>query len=226
MNFHEILTKKYAGLPGWAWLLVGVAGVGIGYYFIHKQSSSTASAPATLTAASTPDLTTANTTSGTVGNNGTINNPFPETSVNGNQVPIIPPGYQAIYDNNGNIVGYEPIPPSNTSTPGNNGSGNAGSGSSLLRYIVTKAGASLETTPHDIGGGKNLLSLPSGAQLMYVSGPIPDPKGGSKQYYQVSYQGQTGWVGSDAIKQDISTGGGTTPPTTGLVPQSLSVSQR
>ena len=127
----ELLTKKYAGLPGWAWLLIGVAGVGAGYLLIRWQSkkSNTASA---LTTQNSADLTTGNASgsetnpaSGQVGANGIIDNPFPETNVNGQNVPIIPPGYQAVYDSNGNIVGWEPItvnptpapPPTPTGTP-------------------------------------------------------------------------------------------------------------
>lgn len=227
----ELLTKKYAGLPGWAWLIVGAAGIGLGVFFIRKQSSTTGT-PSDLTAQSTPDLTTADTTSdatgtvGSVGGNGVINNPFPETNINGNQVPIIPAGYQAIYDNSGNIVGYEPTPPNNTSTPGNSGSGNSGSGSGIISYVTTKAGASLETTPHDIGGGKNILTLPLGAILTYVSGPIPDPTGAKKDYYLVSYGGKIGWVGSDAVIKQ-STGNPTlSGPFAANTPQSLTPSKR
>jgi len=118
----EFLTKKYAGLPGWAWLLIGAAGIGAGVLLIRWQQGKTGAA--SLTATTTPDLTTGNQSgdesnpaTGTVGSNGVIDNPFPETNVNGQQVPIIPPGYQAVYDQNGNIVGYEPIPPTSTPIP-------------------------------------------------------------------------------------------------------------
>lgn len=114
----ELLTKKYAGLPGWAWLAIGVAGVGAGILLIrYQQSKNAASTPAALTATTSPDLTTGNASgnetnseTGSVGGNGIINNPFPETNVNGQAIPIIPPGYQAVYDENGNIIGFEPIP--------------------------------------------------------------------------------------------------------------------
>lgn len=113
----ELLTKKYAGLPGWAWLLIGVAGVGAGYLLIRWQQSKSSSTPSALTTQNSADLTTGNASgnetnsaTGTVGDNGVIDNPFPETNVNGQQVPIVPPGYQAVYDSNGNIIGWEPIP--------------------------------------------------------------------------------------------------------------------
>lgn len=111
----ELLTKKYAGLPGWAWLLIGVAGVGAGYLLIRWQQKKSAT-PSALTTSNSADLTTGNASgnetnpaTGTVGSNGVIDNPFPETTVNGQTVPIVPPGYQAVYDSNGNIVGWSPI---------------------------------------------------------------------------------------------------------------------
>lgn len=222
MKIQELLTKKYAGLPGWSWLIIGAAGIGLGVFLMRRKTSTTA--PADLTAQSTPDLTTGNepgaqsNEAGTIGDGGTINNPFPETNVNGSQVPIIPPGYQAIYDNNGNIIGFEPIPPSNTSTGGSTGSGNSGSGSSIITYITTRGGASLETTPHDIDGGKNILSLPLGAILTYISGPVADPLGQGKQYYLVSYNGKTGYVGSDVIQRQEPGPGRSGPPIAPLSP--------
>lgn len=124
----ELLTKKYAGLPGWAWLLIGAAGIGAGYLLIRWQQKKSGSSA--LTTSNSADLTTGNASgnesnpaTGTVGSNGVIDNPFPETSVNGQQVPIVPPGYQAVYDSNGNIVGWAPIPanptPSQPTTGGN-----------------------------------------------------------------------------------------------------------
>lgn len=119
----EFLTKKVGGLPVWAWALIGVAGVGAGYLLIRYQQkkSNTTSA---LTAQNSADLTTGNASgnetnpsTGQVGSNGIIDNPFPETNVNGQNVPIIPPGYQAVYDSNGNIVGWEPITVNPTPAP-------------------------------------------------------------------------------------------------------------
>jgi len=117
----EFLAKKFGGLPVWAWALIGAAGIGAGYLLIRWQGKKT---PASLTPANSADLTTGNASgnetnsaTGTVGANGVIDNPFPESNVNGQQIPIVPPGYQAVYDPNGNIVGWEPIPTNPTPTP-------------------------------------------------------------------------------------------------------------
>lgn len=145
----ELLTKTYAGLPGWAWLLIGAAGIGAGIILIRFQQKGGAT-PAALTTQSTPDLTTGNASGaesnpqqGAIGSNGIVNNPFPEATVNGQQVPVIPPGYQAIFDENGNIIGFEPItlpinpPPSggggSSNPPGSTFKGPTG----VLHYVAT-----------------------------------------------------------------------------------------
>lgn len=144
----ELLTKTYAGLPVWAWLLIGAAGVGAGIILIKWQQKGS-STPAALTAQSTPDLTTGNAagqesnpSQGAVGNNGVINNPFPEATVNGQQVPIIPPGYQAVFDENGNIIGFEPItlpinPPSGGGGSGNPPGSTFRGPTGVLHYVST-----------------------------------------------------------------------------------------
>lgn len=118
----SFLTKKLAGLPVWAWALIGLAGVGLGYYLVKKYSASSTGTPASLQTQSSPDLSTANTDAstvdtGTVGNNGIISNPFPETSVNGQTIPVLPSGYQYLYDSTGNVIGIEPIPASANPSP-------------------------------------------------------------------------------------------------------------
>lgn len=121
----EFLTKKFGGLPVWAWALIGVAGVGAGYLLIKWQQGKS-NTPSALTANSTPSLTTGNASGnetnsamGTVGSNGVIDNPFPESNVNGQQIPVIPPGYQAVFDGNGNIIGWGPTPTNPTPTQPN-----------------------------------------------------------------------------------------------------------
>ena len=160
----EFLTKKFGGLPAWSWLLIGVAGIGAGYLLIRWQNSKTNAATAGLTANTTPDLTTGNTSgtetnsaTGTVDSNGVIDNPFPETNVNGSQIPIIPPGYQAVYDQNGNIVGFEPIPTTPTPTPTPTpGSGLQG----IIRAKTTSGGAATYDKSHN---GVPIRSTPGGA---------------------------------------------------------------
>ena len=175
----ELLTKKFAGLPGWAWLLIGVAGVGAGYLLIRYQSSKS-STPNNLTATTTPDLTTGNASgtetnsaTGTVGSNGVIDNPFPETNVGGNQVPIIPPGYQGVYDQNGTLVGFEPIPTTPTPTPTPTPTGIL---QGIIRAKSTSGGAANYDKSHS---GVPIHSSPGGSQTgtatygstVHITGP-------------------------------------------------------
>lgn len=229
----ELLTKKYAGLPGWAWLLIGVAGIGAGVLLIRYQKSKTPTTAAGLTPATTPDLTTGNAsgtesnpTTGEVGSNGIIDNPFPETNVGGNQIPIIPPGYQAIYDQNGNIIGFEPIPTPPTSTPPTPTPGLEGiiRSSTGQGYDKTNPeGIPFRTSP----GGAESSKVPFGATVQItgkaISGP-PNAKGGSTQWYPASYSGQTGFISSADFLNIFqgATGGTGTTPLSPIVPLSAS----
>lgn len=182
----ELLTKKYAGLPGWAWLIIGVAGVGAGIFLIRwQQSKSAAGTTAALTASTSPDLTTGNASgtetnseTGAIGQNGIINNPFPETSVNGQQVPIIPPGYQAVYDEQGNIIGFEPIttvPTSHPPTPPTSGppaspvhpNGSTYTGSTGVLHYVAVGGESLSqiASKFRTGTWNSIYAIPDNQKL-------------------------------------------------------------
>lgn len=165
-KFHELLTKKLAGLPIWAWGLIGIAGVGAGYLVIRYQKKQQAATAATSSTATDPGSSVQNAlsqpstgyTDSTLvpytGGSTDSTNPgasyFPETSVNGQTVPVIPAGYQAIYDAAGAIVGYEPIPPTAPTGTGGivppsqiNGTGSNSPGSTfkgptgVLHYVAT-----------------------------------------------------------------------------------------
>lgn len=98
-------------------LFVAVAGIG---YYEYAKSKNTAAGVANSTggAAGTTDTT------------GAAGGYFPSTNVNGNNIPIIPPGYSAIFDSLGNLIGYQQNPtqtpsptPNPTPTPNPNPNG-------------------------------------------------------------------------------------------------------
>lgn len=65
MKLKELLTKKYAGLPGWGWLLIAGGGVVAGLYLYNRAKTQKAATSTTATDASTQqpvDLTQAGTT--------------------------------------------------------------------------------------------------------------------------------------------------------------------
>ena len=111
-----LLTKKVADLPVWAWGLIGVAGVGVGY-FIIKKSSAAATAAQGIPAAPT-DTTGGALTSpiGDVGSQvGTGTSAPSNPEINSYGAPTLSPGigWTPIYDGNGNLVGWNapPQPP-------------------------------------------------------------------------------------------------------------------
>ena len=86
-----------------------------------------------------------------------------------------------------------------TTTPPTTGStGSTGStettGPTLLKMI---ASGPLATTPGGTNNhGQNILTLPVGATLTQIAGPTSF---NGNQYYQVSYNGQTGWVNAKNV---------------------------
>jgi hypothetical protein len=78
-------------------------------------------------------------------------------------------------------------------------------------YTTIKVG-SLESSPRNVNG-HTLSTIPKGASVQLLNGPpIPDPAGGSKHYYPVSYNGQSGYVGSDVINVGAGSTGPDRPP--------------
>lgn len=202
----EFFLKKFGDLPVWAWGLIAAGGIGAGILLIRWQKGTPATA-ANLTAQSSPgDLTTGNTgaetnsASNTVGDNGIINNPFPETNVNGQQIPILPPGYQPVTDGSGNIIGYAPTSTSTGTTP--SGGFTATARTIRSKTPVDSASSSRKSVPFlSSPGGKALGSIPFGASVQQtaavLSGPINTSANGnysSSQWYPVTYNGQSGFV--------------------------------
>jgi hypothetical protein len=163
------LNQSTAGLPNWAWLAVVGAGIAAALFLPKILGGKSQGANAP--------------TSGT----GTT----PDTSGLGLAVdpttglPYAVEGLQS----SGGLAGTQTTPaPPTTTTPA----------PANPTFTTVKSGA-LETAPRDVHG-KTLTMVPSGANVQLLSGPpIPDPAGGSKLYYPVSYNGQSGYVGSDVI---------------------------
>lgn len=117
----NFITKKLAGLPVWAWGLVGIAGVGIGYFIIHGKSSGI---PTGTQSSDTSSGTVQADNTGLPPSNMPVGpgDPFMSVPVGSGTVPVLPNGYQPIYDGNGNLTGYQAPPPppvaSNPNPPG------------------------------------------------------------------------------------------------------------
>lgn len=219
----EFFLKKFGGLPVWAWALIGAGGIGAGILLIRwQQSKGTPASDTTLTSQSTPDLTTGNTgqetaAANTVGDNGIINNPFPETNVNGSQVPVVPPGYTPVYDNNGNIVGWAPTSANSSNTGSSTGTGFTATTIMIRgKTPVDPVDGKQTSVPFwSSPGGSKMGSIPFGSAIQQIaaiiSGPVNKSASGayqSSQWYPVSYGGQTGYVSA------IDVGGSGTGSTT------------
>ncbi len=144
----NFLMHKAGGLPIWAWGLIGIAGVGIGYYFITRNSS----AIPTGTQASNTSAGTVSADPGSASlqpsNAGGPNNPFPEIPVGNGSVPVLPNGYTPIYDNNGNLVGFEPPAPPPSVTPP---ASQIFLGPTGVKHYVVQAGDSLSSIAAKFG---------------------------------------------------------------------------
>lgn len=101
--------------PVWGWLLIGVAGVGVGYFIIKRQQG----IPTGTQASDTTAGTVAADSTGLQPSNGVVGpgDPFPQVPVGQGTVPVIPPGYHGVYDSNGNLVAWEPDQPTPPTSP-------------------------------------------------------------------------------------------------------------
>lgn len=155
----NLFTKKLAGLPVWAWGLVGIAGVGVGYFVIHKSSSGiptgTQASDTSAGAVQADPYPQALQPSAPVG----PGNPFMSVPVGSGTVPVLPNGYNPLYDTNGNLTGYQaPAPPPAATNP--NPPGSPGTpllqhgqwGSTPMQFGQTKA---VNGVTYTIGPGGN-----------------------------------------------------------------------
>jgi len=130
---------------------------------------------------------------------------FSEVGVNGEQVPIIPAGMTPIYDSNGNLVGFQepgqqttqspsPAPPP-VPTPGPSPVPTPGPGP-VSKSMKTIASGAIASVPGGTNvGGKNIGTVPAGADVTVLQGPqAVTIKGVVNHYYQIAYKGITGWV--------------------------------
>ncbi len=130
----SILEKTTAGLPNWAWGLVIVAGMGVGYLFVRSKNAQTSTNQTTATAA--PITDTGGTSQAPLGGGGDQVNPvLTVPGGSSGSVPILPPGYTPIYDNQGNLIGWEPpVTPPTQTAPG--GSGGTSSGGTFVNPLI------------------------------------------------------------------------------------------
>lgn len=113
----NFLMKKIADVPVWGWGIIGIAGIGVGYFIIHRSK------PAIPTGTQASDPTAGNvlpdqTPAALQPTNNPVGpgDPFMSVPTGNGTVPVLPNGYNPIYDANGNLTGYQapPAPPSAT----------------------------------------------------------------------------------------------------------------
>lgn len=134
----NFLTKKIADLPVWAWGLVGIAGVGVGYLVITRGKSAIPTgtqASDTTSGNVLPDQTGITPSNAPVG----PGDPFMSVPVGQGTVPVLPNGYTQILDSNGNLTGYQaPPPPPSVTPPTSNGGTHTPN--PLIPYSMTWSG--------------------------------------------------------------------------------------
>lgn len=177
-----VLGQSTAGLPNWAWIVV--VGAGIAAAIILPKIFGGGSS---------------NTTSGTTSTGGTSDSSGLGLAVD--PTSGLPYAVEGLVPS-GATAGMSSTTTSPNTVPATN---------PTPTYTTIKAG-DLETAPRDVHG-KTITRIPSGANVQLLSGPpIPDPAGGTKVYYPVSYNNQSGYVGSDVIHLNAgSTGRGPYP---------------
>jgi hypothetical protein len=131
-----------------------------------------------------------------------------ETSVNGNNVPIVPSGVNPIYDSNGNLVGFEQPGQQPTSSP-SPAPTPAPAETGTIRQRMTSGVTAKYDKPNPGGvpfrstpGGAVLSTVPYGAQVTITGTPVQGPDNfGSKNDPQ--HAGSTLWF---PIKQGNTSG--------------------
>lgn len=181
MTIQETLSKQVGGLPIWGWGLIGVGGVGVGYYVIHGKLLGGGSNP-TSALSSYSAGTSVDANGNLVDSNGNIiqgasnlgqasSSPY-QTVPNGQggSIPILPTGYTPITDSNGNVIGYnQPAPPMSPAPPGTNTGGSTGTTTGVVQTIGGKFTPGNPLIP--FGQWPNGVSWRTG-QLINVKGQL------------------------------------------------------
>lgn len=246
-NPIEKIEDEIKSEPWYVWAGAAAA-AGIVVYFLWKQRHASASTTASTSAnssdatngisqgdiASLPfgDLSGYDLASGPVANY--PNTGYQEIGVNGNQVPVVPFGDTPIFDNNGNLIGWQganpnptptptspnPTPPPTTTPPPSNpppslswpelivrGKSSSGPNAS---YDAHNSGIPLRAGPADNGV---LTFVPFGAEIQSTGTEVTGGynnktgKNGSYQWYPVTYNGTKGYVSAWDIGNVLPVGG-------------------
>lgn len=131
---------------------------------------------------------------------------FSEVGVNGNNYPIIPFGDTPIFDANGNLIGFQQPPPGTPSSP--NPPPPPPPPPPFpppppVQHETMKAvqGGAIASVPGGTNvGGKNIGMVPAGASVEVLQGPTAVTiKGVANRYYQILYNGVTGWINAKTV---------------------------
>jgi hypothetical protein len=218
---ENFLTKQTAGLPNWAWGVVILLGVGIGYFVIKSKNAPTTSPSTTSNVVGqeqAADQAPINATAGY----------FPTTSVNGQTVPVVPSDYQGIYNPNGDLIGYQPQTQSTSNQTGTTSPtlsatirhSEAGTQSQYASYDAQNSGIPLRSnagTFSSSGAPLNniVATIPFGSMIQLagssVTGTGNDTPSGNPVWYPVTYNGQQGYVSAADIG-NVSAGAGAIAP--------------
>lgn len=181
MDVKGLLTKKYGGLPVWAWGLVAVGGIGVGLYFYNRNK--TASATATPTGATTDTTGTTDASVGTTGY-GDYSALGPNAGESGTGTTTI------------NINPTNPANLLQTLILTSNGP---------VPLYATYG------TPGDLTGtslGQPIAQVPSGSTIQATGPEVTGaylPPGNSEMWYPVVYQGQAGYINSHFVANSSGT---------------------
>lgn len=183
----NFLTKVTAGLPNWAWGVVILVGLGIGYYVIKTRRPSN-----TTDTSNVVGQTQANNQAGT----NALAGAFPTTTSGTQTVPVIPSNTQPVYNPNGDLTAFQQslVPttaqsPTTGNTTSNTSSAMTRSGTSGNDNIPIWTQPSVESTWSTVG------SIPPNQQIQ-IGAPVPGNYYGKQStFVPVVYNGVTGYVG-------------------------------
>ena len=217
---EQKLEKALKSEPWYAWAGAAVAAGVVVYYVWKRKASATATTAASTTASGTTGADAANLNgfavdslaglpygsedaSGYDYQSGPVDNypgGYSEVGVNGSNYPIIPYGDTPIYDSNGNLIGFQqpnPTPTSPAPAPTPTPTPTPSPAPTPASTLLTKVAGPLASTPGGTNNkGVNLATVPANTTLTEISGPV---SWNNNQYYQVTYQGKTGYVNKSIL---------------------------